>query len=71
MSRRAEVMFHMRDLVDARTCRIGAALAEARDRAVDDARIDLLHALIVDTELCLDVGAEVFDHDVGFRGDEG
>ena len=34
-------------------------------RAIDDARIDLAHALIVDAEFCLHVGAEIFDDDVG------
>src|SRR6202012_5528184 len=44
---------------------IGAVLAEAGDRTVDDTWIDLAHALIVDAELALDVRAEVLDHHVG------
>ena len=55
----------LRDLIEARPLVIGAVLAEAGDAAIDDARIDLAHALIVDAELCLDVGAEILDHDVG------
>ena len=45
---------------------IGAILAEAGNAAIDDARIDLAHALIVDAELGFDVRAEIFDDDVGF-----
>ena len=48
---------------------IGPVLAEPGDAAIDDARIDLAQALIVDAELGLDVGAEVLDHDVGLRGE--
>ena len=55
----------LRDLVDAGARRIGAALAEARDGAVDDARIDLRHRLVVDLEPVLHVGAVVLDDDVG------
>ena len=55
----------LRDLVDAGPCGVGAALAEARDRAVDDARIDLGHRLVVDLQPVLHVGAVVLDHDVG------
>jgi len=36
----------------------------ARDAAIDDARVDFPNALIIDAELRLHVGAEVFDHDV-------
>ena len=55
----------LRDLIEAGALVIGAVLAEAGDAAIDDARIDLAHALIVDAELGLDVGAEVLDHHVG------
>ena len=55
----------LRDLIEAGTLVIGAVLAEAGNRAIDDARIDLAHALIVDAEFCLHVGAEIFDDDVG------
>ena len=55
----------MRDLIEAGTLVIGAVLAEAGDAAIDDARVDLAHALVVDAELGLDVGAEVLDHHVG------
>ena len=55
----------LRDLVEARSLVIGAILAEAGNAAIDDARIDLAHALIVDAELCFHVGAEILDDDVG------
>ena len=55
----------LRDLVEARPVLVGPVLAEARDAAVDDARIDLLQVLVVDAEPALHVGAEVLDHDVG------
>ncbi len=55
----------LRDLIEAGALVIGAVLAEAGNTAIDEARIDLLQALIVDAELCLHVGPEVFDHDVG------
>ena len=55
----------LRDLIEAGPLVIGAVLAEAGDAAIDDARIDLLHALIVDAELGLDVGTEILDHHVG------
>jgi hypothetical protein len=63
----SEVWTHwaLGDLVDAGTRRIGAALAEARDRAVDDARVDLGHGVVVDLEAMLHVGTIVFDDDVG------
>ena len=53
------------DLVDAGARRVGAALAEARDRAVDDARVDLGHGVVVDLQAMLHVGAVVLDDDVG------
>jgi hypothetical protein len=37
---------------------VGAVLAEAGDAAIDNARIDLAQALIIDAKLCLDVGPE-------------
>ncbi len=55
----------LRDLIEARPLVIGAVLAEAGDAAIDDARIDLAQALVIDAELGLDVGAEVLDHHVG------
>ena len=59
----------LRDLIEARPLVIGPVLAEAGDAAIDDARVDLAQALIVDAELCLDVGTEVLDHDVGLLGE--
>ncbi len=48
---------------------IGAVLAEAGDAAIDDARIDLAHALIIDAELVFDVGPEILDNHVGLGGE--
>ena len=59
----------LRDLIEARPLVIRPVLAEAGDAAIDDARVDLAQALIVDAELCLDVGTEVLDHDVGLLGE--
>ena len=55
----------LRDLIEARPLVVGAVLAEAGDAAIDDARVDLAQALIVDAEFCLHVGTKIFDHDVG------
>src|SRR5262249_6431666 len=55
----------LRDLIEAGALVIGAVLAEAGDAAIDDARIDLSHALVVNAELRLDVGTEILDDDVG------
>ena len=41
----------LRDLIEAGALVIGAILAEAGDAAIDDARVDLAQALIVDAEL--------------------
>jgi len=51
----------LRDLIEAGALVIGAVLAETGDAAIDDARVDLAHALIVDAELGLDVGPEILD----------
>ena len=56
------------DLVDAGTGGVGTGLAEARYAAVDDARIDLGHRIVVDAKSMLHVGAVVLDHDVGLLG---
>ena len=55
----------LRDLIEAGALVIGAILAEAGDAAIDDARIDLAHALVIDAELGLHVGAEILDDDIG------
>ena len=55
----------LRDLIEAGPLVIGAVLAEAGDAAIDDARIDLAQALVIDAELGLHVGPEVLDHHVG------
>jgi hypothetical protein len=57
-----------RDLIEAWTFVIGAVLSEAGDAAIDDARIDLADALVIDAEFCFDVGPEVLDDDVGPPG---
>src|SRR5262249_29496430 len=59
----------LRDLIEPGALVIGAVLAEAGNAAIDDAGIDLLHALIVDAELGFHVGAEILDHHVGL-GDQ-
>jgi hypothetical protein len=53
------------NLIKARTLVVGAILSEAGDAAIDDARIDLADALVIDAEFCLDVGTEILDHNVG------
>jgi hypothetical protein len=53
------------DLVDPGAALIGPVLAEAGNAAVDDARVDLLHRLVVDAEPVLDRGLEVLDDDIG------
>src|SRR5215213_8891292 len=55
----------LRDLIEARPLVVGAILAEAGDAAIDDARVDLAQALIVDAEFALHVGTKILDHDVG------
>ena len=55
----------LRDLIDAGTRDIRPVLAEARDRAIDDARVHGLHGLIIDAEAMLHVRPVVLDHDVG------
>jgi len=53
-------------LVEPRPVLVRAFLAEAGDAAVDEARIHLLHRLVVDTEAVLHFRAVVLDDDVGF-----
>jgi hypothetical protein len=48
--------------------RQGAGLAKAGDRAVDQARIDRLQALVVQAVLLQRPGLEVLQHDVGLGG---
>ena len=55
----------LRDLVHARPVAIGAGLAEARYRAIDDARIDGPHGLVIDAEPVFHAGAVVLDDDIG------
>jgi hypothetical protein len=56
------------DLVHASAPGIGPVLAKARDAAVDDARVDLAHRLIIDAEPVLHVGFVVLDDDIGALG---
>jgi hypothetical protein len=56
------------DLVDAGAFRVRTALAEARDAAIDDPRIDLGHRVVVDAEPGLNVGTEVLDDDIDLLG---
>ena len=46
----------LRDLIEARPLVVGAVLAEAGDAAIDDARVDLAQALVVDAERALTSG---------------
>ena len=55
----------LRDLIDAGAALIRPVLPEPRDRAVDDARIDLAHGLVIDAEPVLDGRFEVLDDDIG------
>src|SRR6266542_12743 len=52
------------DLVDARAIAVRPGLAEARDAAVDQPRVDGTQALVIDPQARLHVGAIVLDHDV-------
>ena len=55
----------LRDLIEAGTLVVGAILPEARDAAIDDARIDLAHAFVIDAEFCLHIGTKILDDDIG------
>ena len=62
---RHEAPHALRDLVHARPVAVGAGLAEARYRAIDDARIDGPDGFVVDAEPVLHARAVVLDHDIG------
>ena len=53
------------DLVDAAAVGVGAVLAEARDRAVDEARVAGAHGVVVEAEAGLHRRAHVLDEHVG------
>jgi hypothetical protein len=59
----------LRDDVEAAFLPVGAGLAEAGNRRIDDARVDFLDRLVVDAELFGDARPEILDDDVG-RGGE-
>src|SRR3989454_178043 len=65
---RHEAAHALGDLVVARAIAVRARLAEARDAAVHEARVDLAQRLVVDAEAVLDVRAVVLDEDVSPRG---
>jgi hypothetical protein len=44
---------------------VGAVLPEAGDAAIDEARVDLSHALVIDTEFCFHVRPEILHDHVG------
>ena len=48
-----------------RPLRVGSVLAEAGDRAIDQARIDGFQAVIVEAILLQPADLEVLDHDIG------
>jgi hypothetical protein len=52
----------------ARTLRIGAGLAEAGDRAINELRIDGFQAFIVEAVFLEASDLEVLHHDIGFGG---
>ncbi len=58
----------MGDLIEAGTLVIRAILSETGDTAIDDARVDLAHALVIDAEPGFDIGTEILDHHVGLLG---
>ena len=51
--------------VERRKVLVFAGAAETGDRALDDARIDLVQRLIVDLQAFEHAGAEIVEHDVG------
>ena len=53
------------DLVDAGAAFIGPVLSKAGNAAVDDARVDLFHRLVIDAEPVLYGRFEILDDDVG------
>src|SRR5437667_273487 len=65
---RHEAAHALGDLVVARAIAVRARLAEARDAAVHEARVDLAQRLVVDAEAVLDVRAEVLDEAVSPHG---
>ena len=58
----------LRDLVHPAPVGIGPGLAEARDGAVDDPRVDRANGLVIDAEAMLHVGPHVLDDDVRVPG---
>src|SRR5207253_3205934 len=54
----------LRDLVHSGPIPVRAALPEARDAPVDQARVDLAQALVVDAQALLHAGAVILDDDV-------
>src|SRR5258708_2265743 len=55
----------LRDLVKTRTLAIGTILAEAGNRAIDDALVYRANGLVIDPEAEFDVRPVILDHDVG------
>ena len=55
----------LHDLVKGRTLVMGAVLAEAGDRAGDDARVDRGQGVVVDLQPPGDAGGEVVQHHIG------
>ncbi len=65
---RHEAPHALGDLVDPGAALIGAVLAEARDAAIHDARVNPFDRLVIDAEAVLDGRAEVLDDDIGLLG---
>jgi hypothetical protein len=62
---RHEPAHALRDLVDAGPALIRPVLAKAGNAAIDDARIDLAHRVVIDAEPVFHIGFVVLDDDVG------
>jgi hypothetical protein len=62
---RHEAPHALGDLVDSGSARVGAVLSETGDAAVDDARVDLLHRFVIDTQLVLDGRTKILDDHIG------
>src|SRR4051794_16451694 len=55
----------LRDLIDTGAALIRPVLPEPRDRAIDNARIDLAHGVVIDAEPVFDGRFEILDDDIG------
>ena len=63
-----EPRHRLADEVEAAARRIGAGLAETRNRAIDDAWVDSLDVLVTDTDPIRRTRLEILDDNVGVHG---